>query len=283
MQIAVDRRPTLIFVVVLAALFLVMSASQKTRVLGETRTILERMVMTVFSPIPKAVNWSGQQISDAYHGYVDMRRSVDENLDLRRQVSQLTTERLRLVESHNETNRLRSLLSYSEQFPMQTILGEVIMVNHDGRFRSIVIDRGADHGVSVNDAVLSSAGLVGRVVLTTKDLAKVQLVVDTNSAVGAIVDRSRRQGVIRGDGGGGLEMRFVPSLTDIAPGDIIITGGIDGIYPRGIPVGTVVTVEEGKDLFKNVIARPSVDLTTLEEVIILKTRKIPAPVLRYNP
>lgn len=283
MQIAVDRRPTLIFVVVLAALFLVMSASQKTRVLGETRTILERMVMTVFSPIPKAVNWSGQQISDAYHGYVDMRRSVDENLELQRQVSQLTAERLRLVESHNEANRLRSLLSYSEQFPMQTILGEVIMTNHDGRFRSIVVDRGSDHGVTVNDAVLSSAGLVGRVVLTTNDLAKIQLVVDTNSAVGAIVDRSRRQGVIRGDGGGGLEMRFIPSLTDIAPGDLIITGGIDGIYPRGIPIGTVVKVEEGKDLFKSVIARPSVDLTTLEEVIILKTRKIPAPVLRYNP
>lgn len=283
MQIAVERRPTLIFVVVLAALFLVMSASQKTRVLGETRTILERMVMTLFSPIPKAVNWTGQQLSDVYHGYIDMRRSVAENMELRRQVSELTAERLRLAESHNEISRLRSLLAYADQFPMQTILGEVIMVDQDGRFRSIIVDRGSDHGVSVNDAVLSPSGLVGRVVLTTNDLSKVQLLVDTNSAVGAIVDRSRRQGVIRGDGGGGLEMRFVPSLTDVVPGDLIITGGIDGIYPRGIPVGRVVKVEEGKDLFKEVIARPTVDLAALEEVIILKTRKIPTPVLRYDP
>lgn len=282
MQIA-ERRPTLIFVVVLMCLLLVMTSSTKTRVLGETRTLLERMVMTVFSPIPKFVNWTGQQFSDAYHGYLDMRRSVAENVALRRQVSSLTEERLKLVESQEEIARLRSLLGYSEQFPMQTMLGEVIMVDQDGRFRSLIIDRGSDHGVSVNDAVLSPGGLIGRVVLTTKDLSKVQLVVDSNSAVGAIIDRSRRQGVVRGDGAGGLELRFVPSLTDVVPGDLIVTGGIDGIYPRGIPVGRVVKVEEGRDLFKRVIARPAADLGALEEVIILKTRKIPTAVVRYNP
>ncbi len=283
MQIAVERRPTLLFLIVLAGLFLIMSASTRTRVFGETRTMLERIVMSTFSPVPRAVNFTGQQLSDGYHGYIDMRRSVGENLELHRKVAQLTEERLRLLKSEDEIARLRSLLFYSEQFPLQSRLAQVVMVDTDGRFRSIILDRGSDAGIEINDAVVSPAGLVGRVVLTTRDLSKVQLVGDSNATVGSIIDRTRRQAVLSGDGRGGLELRFVPSLSDVQVGDSIITGGIDGIFPKGIPVAKVIKVGEGKDLFKAIYCRPTVDFSKLEEVIILKTRKLPPEVVRYNP
>ena len=135
----------------------------------------------------------------------------------------------------------------------------------------------------MNDVVVNANGLVGRVVLTTKDMAKVQLVIDGNASVGALVERTRRQGVIRGDGGGGAQMYDVPSLADVQIGDNVLTAGIDGIYPKGIPIGVVTKAEKGQELFKLIRIRPSVDFGSVEEVIIIHTRKIPGPIVGYAP
>lgn len=283
MQAAVERRPTLFFLIVLAALFALMAASTRTRVGGETRTMFERTVMWFFSPIPRSVTFLGQNTSDMYHGYLDMRRAISENRALRGKVSQLTEENLLLRKSHTDLSRMRSILGYSEQFTTKTQLAQVVMLDTQARFKSAILDRGSDAGIEVNDPVVSTSGLVGRVVLTTKDLAKVQLLVDTNSSVGTMLDRSRRQGVVRGDGGFGGQMYNVPSLTDVAVGDTISTAGIDGIYPRGIEVGTVAKVEEGKNLFKTILIRPSVDFSNLEEVIVLHSSKVPQEVAGYTP
>ena len=283
MEDVIRSRPTLLFLVVLALLFLVMSRSSQTRYVGETRTMFERTVMTIFSPVPKTVNWLGRSTSDMYHGYLDMRRAVNENTELRHKVADLTTKNLKLSQSGSDVRRLRTLLGYSEQVDMPTTLATAIMLDTSGRFKSIVIDRGSDSGIEVNDAVVNANGLIGRVVLTTKDMAKVQLVTDGNCSVGALVDRTRRQGIVRGDGGGGAQMYDVPSLSDVVPGDAVLTAGIDGIYPKGIPVGTVVKADKGQDLFKQIAVKPAVDFGSIEEVIVIHTRKIPAPVVRYAP
>lgn len=283
MQVAVERRPTLLFVIVLAVLFLLMSTSQRTRVVGETRTLFERTVMTLFSPVPKTVNSVGESALDIYHGYVDMRREVAENVRLRRQLAELTNENIMLRRSSGDLARMRSILSYSEQFTMPTTLAEVIMLDTSGRFKSAILDRGSDHGVEVNDVVVHPSGLVGRVILTTKDLSKIQLIVDKGSAAGVLVERSRRQGVASGADNGLLRIGYVPNLSDVSVGDSILTAGIDGVYPKGIPVGRVVGAEEGSDLFKQVVAQPSVDFGGLEEVIVLHTRKIPPEIVGYEP
>jgi len=279
----IPRRPTLLFIVVLSLLFILMSLSSRTRYIGETRTLFERTVMTVFSPVPKLVNWIGGTASDMYHGYLDMRRAVNENLELHRKVASLTTENLKLRQSATDMHRLRSLLSYSEQFDMQTSMAQAIMLDTSGRFKSAIIDRGSSDQIEVNDAVVNANGLIGRVVLTTKDMAKVQLITDSNSSVGALIERSRRQGVVRGDGTGNLVMNDVQALADVVPGDRVLTAGIDGLYPKGIPLGTIVKAEQGPNLFKNIIVKPSVDAGTIEEVIIIHTRKIPSEVVRYAP
>ena len=283
MEDVIRSRPTLLFFIVLALLFLVMSRSSQTRYFGETRTMFERTVMTIFSPVPKTVNWLGRSTSDMYHGYLDMRRAVNENFELRRKVADLTTKNLKLQQSDADIRRIRTLLGYSEQLDMPTTLASAIMLDTSGRFKSVVLDRGSDAGIEVNDAVVNANGLIGRVVLTTKDMSKVQLVTDGNCSVGALLDRTRRQGIVRGDGGGGAQMYDVPSLADVVPGDAVLTAGIDGIYPKGIPVGTVVKAEKGQDLFKSIVVKPAVDFGSVEEVIVIHTRKIPAPVVRYAP
>jgi rod shape-determining protein MreC len=279
----IPRRPTLLFIVVLSLLFILMSFSSKTRYFGETRTLFERTVMTLFSPVPKAVNWIGSQASDMFHGYLDMRRAVNENLELHRKVASLTTENITLRQSATDMRRLRSLLGYSEQITLQTSMAEAIMLDTSGRFKSIIIDRGSATGVDVNDAVANANGLIGRVVLTTKDMSKVQLITDSNSALGALIERTRRQGVLRGDGGASLDLNDIPSLADVVPGDRVLTAGIDGVYPKGIPVGVVVKADQGPNLFKTIVVRPSIDFGSIEEVIIIHTHKIPSEVVRYSP
>src|SRR5437016_889186 len=279
----IPRRPTLLFIVVLALLFVLMSLSTRTRYVGETRTMFERTVMMIFSPVPKTVNWIGGTASDMYHGYLDMRRSVAENGNLRHKLADVTTENLKLRQSETDLRRLRSLLGYSEQFTLQTSMAEAIMLDTSSRFKSVILDRGSSAGIDVNDAVVNANGLIGRVVLTTKDMAKVQLVIDSNSSVGALIERTRRQGVVRGDGGNGALMYDVPSLADVQPGDTVLSAGIDGIYPKGIPIGTIVKADKGPELFKNIHIKPSVDFGSVEEVIIIHTRKIPNDVVRYQP
>lgn len=279
----IPRRPTLLVIVVLSLLFVLMSLSNKTAYIGETRTMFERTVMTVFSPVPKFVNWVGGTAQDMHQGYLDMRRAVNENVQLRRKVAALTTENLKLNQSSTDMRRLRSLLAYSEQFEFETSMAQTIMLDTAGRFKSIIIDRGSADGVQVNDVIANANGLIGRVVLTTNDLAKVQLVTDTNCSVGSLIERTRRQGVVRGLGGNIVQMYDIPSLADVQPGDRILTAGIDGVFPRGIPIGTVVRSEPGQSLFKSVTVRPAVDFGTIEEVIVIHTRKIPPAVVRYAP
>jgi rod shape-determining protein MreC len=279
----IPRRPTLLFIVVLSLLFVLMSFSHQTRYLGETRTMFERTVMTIFSPVPKLVNWMGGNVQDMHHGYLDMRAAVNENVALHRKVASLTTENLKLRQSEGDLKRLRSLLAYSEQFDMQTSMAQTIMLDTAGRFKSIIIDRGAEDGVQVNDVIANASGLIGRVVLVTNDLAKVQLLTDNNSSIGSLVERTRRQGVVRGNGGTGVQLFDIPTLADVQAGDRILTAGIDGVYPRGIPVGIVTRSEPGPSLFKAIAVKPLVDFGTIEEVIVIHTRKIPEPVVRYAP
>jgi len=143
----IPRRPTLLFIVVLSLLFVLMSFSTRTRYVGETRTLFERTVMTIFSPVPKLVNWIGGTTSDMYHGYLDMRRSVAENTYLRNKVASLTTENLKLRQSEGDLRRLRTLLGYSDQFNLQTSLAQVLMLDTSTRFKSLIIDRGSSGGV----------------------------------------------------------------------------------------------------------------------------------------
>ena len=281
---AIPRRPTLVLILVLGGLFILMAASSRTRVGGETRSMAERSMMTIFAPVPKFVNWVGSSASDMYHGYLDMRRAVQENLDLHRKVDELTTKNLTLLQSEGDLKRLRALLGYSEQFSMPTTMAQAVMLDISGRFKSLIVDRGSSSTIDVDDAVVNANGLVGRVVLTTKDMAKVQLVTDGNSSVGVLIERTRRQGVLRGDGMGGAQLYDIPTTgADVRPGDNVLTAGIDGVYPKGIPVGVVQKVEKGQALFMTITVKTTVDFGSIEEVVVLHTPKIPGQVVRYAP
>ena len=137
--------------------------------------------------------------------------------------------------------------------------------------------------VEVNQPVIAAAGLVGRVVVVGGPYAKVQLITDLSASVGAMIQRTRRQGLARGGGSGALDLEFVSLQADVRVGDVVVTAGIDGVYPRGIPLGTVTEVERGPELFHEIRMVPAVDFGRLDQAYILDRVPVPEEIKEALP
>jgi rod shape-determining protein MreC len=145
----------------------------------------------------------------------------------------------------------------------------------------ITIDKGTGDGLRPDMAVIAPAGVVGRIIIPSARAAKVQLLIDRNAAAGAIVARSRAQGVVRGTGTDRLRMEYVSSAADVKVGDEVITSGIDGIYPaavaeagaypKGFVIGQIESIERGAGTFSSIVIRPTVDFASLETVLVVLT------------
>ena len=138
-------------------------------------------------------------------------------------------------------------------------------------FRTVTLDKGTRDGLRADMAIISPAGVVGRLVVPSARSAQVQLLVDRNAAAGALVERSRAQGVIVGGGDDKLMMEYVSEVSDVVVGDIVVTSGIDGIYPKGFEIGRVERVEKNGTAYKRITVKPSVDFSALEEVLVVTT------------
>jgi rod shape-determining protein MreC len=148
-------------------------------------------------------------------------------------------------------------------------------------FRTLTIDRGRDAGVALEAAVISPTGVLGRVIAVGPRAAKVQLLQDRESGAGVVVERSRVAGVVSGQlgfadaGPTDLVMKYVPSLADVVVGDLVVTSGMDRIYPKGLVVGTVRVVGPGSGLFKEILVMPAARPDQIEEVLVVKVVEAP--------
>ncbi len=160
-------------------------------------------------------------------------------------------------------------------------MADIVYIDHTSWLQTLLLYVG-DAEVVRNQAVVSADGLVGRVVVAPHPYAKVQLVTDRAASVGGMVERTRRQGVVRGSSPGSLDFAYVPLQADIRVGDLVVTAGIDGIYPRGLPIGTVVEVKPGDELFHEIRLTPAVDFGVLDQVYILDRMPVPEEVKKAD-
>jgi rod shape-determining protein MreC len=170
--------------------------------------------------------------------------------------------------------RLSSVLELAERIPYDPVVAEVVGLDASAWFRTITVNRGTSRGVALNAPVIGPGGLVGRVISVGRDVAQVQLLNDRDCSVGALLARTRARGVVAGSGEQasptGLTLNYVSNLEDVVEGDLIVTSGMDGIYPKGIAIGRVASVRNGPRLFKLVTVEPAARLDRLEEVFILR-------------
>jgi rod shape-determining protein MreC len=203
--------------------------------------------------------------------YVDWKSVRAENVVLRAENERLRVQSLQSADTRDENARLRQLLALRDRLPLSTLAGEVIGREGGGWVRTLTVNRGRGDGIGQQTPVIVPEGLVGRVVQVRARAAVVQLLNDPTSTVGAVVQRTRTAGLVEGDPGGTVRFKFMArDGAGVAPGDFVVTSGLGALFPKGLPVGRVIAIEDkGSALFHFAVLAPAVDFSRVEEVLLL--------------
>lgn len=209
------------------------------------------------------------------HDYFDLVNVRHENLQLKEQVAALEGQRTRLAELEVENRHLSDLLELREVLAMQAVAARVIGADATEQSSTLILSEGSNDGLRRDMPVISTEGVVGKLIAVAPNASRVLLINDHDSGLDAFDQRSRARGIIAGLLNGELTMKYVDRTEDVKPGDSVVTSGMDGIFPRGLLVGQITRVsQEGPGLFLNVDIRPAADFRKLEHVLIL-TQKPP--------
>jgi rod shape-determining protein MreC len=194
-----------------------------------------------------------------------------ENDELKKELDRLRVTHQAERAQAQRSAHLQQLLDLRNSVALQTVAADVIGGDASPGLHTITINKGKDDGVRGDMAVISHQGVVGRVLdPVAPHASRVQLLVSRNAGAGVIVERSRAGGVIVGGGENPpLELEYIASLADVKVGDVVVTAGTDGIYPKGFPVGRVVSIERGAGMYRYIGVQPVVDFTSIEEVLVI--------------
>jgi rod shape-determining protein MreC len=233
--------------------------------------VLTGITFDVFSRIQGGAAGLFRSVGGTWASYFALRGVRAENESLRQQIASLE---VRLQEQRalaSRAERLQEALNLRDTTTLPTLAAEVIAGNPNPGLMTVTINRGSADGVQTDMAVIAPKGVVGRVVgPVAAHAARVQLIIDRNAAVGAVSERTRAGGMAVGvEGDPPLAMELVSNQADVAPGDVIVASGVDGIYPRGFTIGTVEKSERGPTLHRLVTIRSAVDFSSLEEVLVV--------------
>jgi rod shape-determining protein MreC len=225
----------------------------------------------VTAPIQTGLAKASRATFGLWTTYLDWKNVRAENRRLREEVQELRVQSLRVTETDDENRRLRRLLALQEQLPLTTLSGEIIAREWGGWIRSLTVNRGRGDNVPRLTAVISPNGLIGRVVDVRPGASIVQVLTDPTSTVGAHVLRTRTPGIVEGDPRGTLRFKFMSrDGASIQSGDVLVTAGQGGLFPRGIPIGTVRSIDNrGAALFHYAELTPAVDFARVDEVLLV--------------
>ena len=279
MALAVDPRRSRFLLVGLVLLHFAAISHQVDG--GDGLSLLQRGLFSLLSPLQRGMSSVVGGVRELWDGYGVHRRTYEENRRFEERIRYLETllqERSHLA---REAERLRGLLELREIFPLKTLVAGVVSRDGVPWFRSLTIDRGTADGVALSAPVMSPNGVVGRVIAVGPHAARVQVLLDRDSGVGVLIERSRVSGVVSGQvfqsetGTGDLVLKYVPERDDVVVGDVVVTSGFDGIYPKGLMVGRVSYVGEGSGLLKEIRVEPSARFEQLEEVLVVLHQEPP--------
>jgi rod shape-determining protein MreC len=253
---------------------------------GTGVSLLQRALLGVLGPLQRGVGATLGGASELWRGWAFHRETYAENRRLREQVRSLETElQLRSFKAQ-ESVRLRELLELRQSVPLDTLAA--LVVGRDGVpwFRTITLDKGEQDGVKLDAAVISATGVVGRVFAVGPHAARVQVLLDRDSGIAALVERSRVSGVVSGQVAGNesgsedLVLKYVSERADVTVGDLVVTSGLDRIYPKGLVIGRVRFVGQVTGLFRDVRVEPSARFERLEEVLVVRVPPSPLEMTR---
>ncbi|MFA4972066.1 MAG: rod shape-determining protein MreC [bacterium] len=235
-------------------------------------------IWNVIAPPQKVASWVRGLVGGAWSSYVTLVGAAEERDALSAKVALLEGKLVRSEEVSQENSRLRALLGYRESFPQKTLVASVVANDPRSEFKSITIDRGSRDGIRSLMPVIGPRGLVGKVGTVDSNTARVLLITDPNSAVDAMVQRSRARGVVVGTawktelkaGFYLARLEYIRRVSDIRDGDVVVTSGFDRIFPPGIPVGTVKDISTSRyGVFTDANVVPFENMAELQEVLVV--------------
>jgi rod shape-determining protein MreC len=234
------------------------------------------IVSEAFAPVQSLVFHSHESVESVWEKYVWLTGVQQENKELRETLERIEGDVALLQEFKAENDRLRVILDFSRNSELSGVLGSVIGYGPSGWVKGIIVNRGSSHGVAAGMAVVHARGVVGQVVAVSPSVSRVLLISDHSSGVDAVVQGSRARGVVEGSGSGMSELRYINREFSIKVGELVLTSGMDGVFPKGLVIGGVTEVQVGgSGLFQTVEVKPAVDFARLEEVLILTSTEQP--------
>lgn len=279
-----SSRKVWVLIFVLASIFCIVFLTARGRF---EPVVSSQAVSLVLAPFQQVVSWVGSQVNYVTSNIWEIATEHQQNKMLRSEVEQLRAQNLQASEFAAENERLRALLGYKQSATQFDLVAARVIGRESATWSSmIVIDRGTSDGVRENMAVVTEKGLVGHVVEAGLKSSKVQLIMDPRSSVGTLVQRpeSRVTGIVEGDMNDPTMPRMVniPKTADVQEGDVIVTSGFGGVYPKGIVVGKVAAVKnEAGGLLKYGVIETSVNFQKLEDVaVIVQSREAPPEPLK---
>ena len=263
-------------IVVFLILLTIVSMVVDRRSPGEGRSELpwwQAIVLEITAPIERVVSSPIDGVKGFFAEYVDLLGVRAENRRLRRRIAEIESENLQFREALVSSGHLARVASMRDEIEIQMLPAEVVGLDVAPWFRSVLVDRGAQHGVQPGYPVITQEGVVGVVTATSNHAAKTMLLLDRQSAVDALVQRSRARGVVRGIGRDRLEFEFVVRSADVVVGDEVVTSSLGGVFPKGLRLGRVVELRDaGGRLTRIAVLEPAVDLGQLEQVFVMLRR-----------
>jgi len=230
----------------------------------------EQIIVEITAPIQKFVKQTVNTIEGLWLNYFALVNVRHENVRLQREINVLRMENDRYREVVATNKRLQDLLQFKGTIHWPVLAAQVIGRDPSGWFESVIIDKGKNSGLTVNMPVVDARGVVGRLVSVSPGYAKALLVIDQNSAVDGLIQRSREKGIVKGISSKFCKLDYVVKTSDVVVGDMVVTSGMGRVFPKGLPVGEVVEVANIPwELFKEIKVRPMVDFAKLEEVLVI--------------
>ncbi len=262
-------RNLIVLVGVLFAQVLGLAVQVKRTNDSESTRLIRVWAVGAVTPFEKALVWVQTSNRNLWHNYFYLRGVRAENRSLKAQIEQMRLEQVRMSQDADQARRLQALLAFKEQFISQTMAAQVIGGSGSELSRSVYIDKGYKDGIKPDMAVITADGIVGKVLRVYRSTSLVLLIDDQTSGVGALLDKTRLQGILRGTPSGEVVLEKVMSDEAVPSGELVLTSGGDGIFPKGLLVGRVTKVTPGSELFLNIRVRPTADLSRLEEVLVV--------------
>lgn len=231
---------------------------------------LEGLILDAAYPLQRTIISLSNGVRSIWQGYFYLVNAHRENVALRNRLKEMEKKLSHLTEAELENQRLRQLLDFKSRLAMNTVPASVIGEDASGWFRIILIDKGKSSGIRKKMAVIVEDGIVGHVLESSAHTSKVLLITDRNSAVDTRIQRTRARGILEGDSNGGCVLKYLHQADRLKPGDQVISSGLGGVYPGGLPVGTVSSVRKsGNGLFQVAEVTPNVDFSKVQEVLVI--------------